>query len=257
MFDLHADIAGLATILVMAGSVWLLSVIKHDVSIVDSAWSLFIAGAMLSYFLVLKTTAPRAWLTVILVATWAARLAIHITLRNWGEAEDKRYQAIRERNQPNFVFKSLYLVFGLQAVLSWIVSLPVLAAIASSSQPNWLDAFGLAVFIFGFLFEATADFQLSRFKGDTTNQGRVMDRGLWRYTRHPNYFGEFCVWWGIYLLALAAGGWWSVVSPLLMSLLLMRISGVVLLEKDIHLRRPGYRDYVARTPAFFPRVPRK
>lgn len=257
MFDLHASIAGFTIILLMASAVWLLSLIKNDVSIVDSAWSLLIAGAMLGYFFVLETTGPRTWLMVILVSAWAVRLALHITWRNWGEAEDKRYQAIRERNQPNFRFKSLYLVFGLQAVLSWIVSLPVLAAMASQRPPNGLDVFGLALFTFGLLFEAIADFQLSRFKGDSTNQGRVMDQGLWRYSRHPNYFGEFCVWWGMFLMALAAGGWWSIVSPLLMSILLLKVSGVTLLEKDIHLRRPDYRDYVARTHAFFPWMPRK
>jgi steroid 5-alpha reductase family enzyme len=106
------------------------------------------------------------------------------------------------------------------------------------------------------IFETGGDYQLARFKADPANQGKVMDRGLWRYTRHPNYFGEFCIWWGYYLIALAAGGWWSIFAPALMTFLLLHVSGVALLEKDIGQRRPAYRDYIARTNAFFPGLPR-
>jgi steroid 5-alpha reductase family enzyme len=147
-------------------------------------------------------------------------------------------------------------VFGLQAVLAWVVSMPLLAAVASNAGWRWLDALGLAVFAFGFVVEALADAQLARFKSDPESRGRVMAEGLWRYSRHPNYFGEFCLWWGWWLVALATGAWWTVVSPLLMSVLLLKVSGVTLLERDIGERRPRYAAYAASTNAFFPWKPR-
>jgi steroid 5-alpha reductase family enzyme len=252
----HAAAWGLAAILLLAAATWVVSLVKSDVSIVDAMWSLLILAAALVYAAVLPPTGPRAPWVLPLAALWALRLSAHITWRNWGEPEDRRYQAIRARNEPRFALKSLYLVFGLQGVLATIVSLPLLAALAAPVPLAWLDAFGLALVVFGVLFEAVADWQLARFKADPGNRGKVMDHGLWRYSRHPNYFGEFCVWWGFFLVALAAGGWWSILSPLLMSVLLLKVSGVALLEQDIGERRPAYRDYVARTNAFFPGAPR-
>jgi steroid 5-alpha reductase family enzyme len=194
-------------------------------------------------------------LTLLLLSLWALRLAVYITARNWGHGEDPRYQAIRRRNDPGFAVKSLWLVFGLQALLAWVISLPLLGAILSPAPQhlNALDYLGAAIWSVGLFFETVGDWQLARFKKDPANQGQVMDRGLWRYTRHPNYFGDFCVWWGFYLIALAGGAWWSIVGPIVMSTLLLRVSGVTLLEKDIGKRRPGYAEYVARTSAFFPR----
>ena len=246
----------LAALIALAVVAWVVSYVKHDVSIVDSVWSLLILLAAGVYATTLDASATRAVVILVLTTLWAMRLALYITARNWGESEDRRYQAIRARNQPGFEWKSLYLVFVLQAVLAWIVSLSLLAANNSVSAWTWLDTLGALVVLFGLLFEATADWQLSRFKANATNHGQVMNRGLWRYTRHPNYFGEFCVWWGFFLIALAAGGWWAVVSPLLMSMLLLKVSGVTLLEQDIGERRPGYRDYILRTNAFFPGLPK-
>ncbi len=251
-----ASFYGLAAMLVLAAVTWLASFIKHDVSIVDSAWSLLILLGAGIYANTLPETGPRAVGVIALVALWAIRLAGYITWRNWGEAEDRRYQEIRARNEPDFEWKSLYLVFGLQAVLAWMVSLSLLAALASGQPCNWLDTVGAAVVLFGIAFETLGDWQLARFKSSPENRGRVMDAGLWRYTRHPNYFGEFCVWWGFFLIALASGGWWAAFSPLLMSVLLLKVSGVTLLEKDIAGRRPAYSDYVARTNAFFPGAPK-
>lgn len=247
---------GLAALIVLAIITWAISYVKHDVSIVDSAWSLMILLAAGVYALTLDGSAPRVLPVLVLVAVWAARLAIYITARNWGEPEDRRYQAIRARNQPHFEWKSLYLVFVLQALLAWLVSISLLSAINSTKPWGWLDTAGALVVAFAVVFESVADWQLSRFKADAANQGRVMNCGLWRYTRHPNYFGEFCVWWGFFLIALAAGGGWSVLSPLLMSVLLLKVSGVTLLEQDIGERRPAYRDYIARTNAFFPGLPK-
>jgi steroid 5-alpha reductase family enzyme len=159
---------------------------------------------------------------------------------------------MRLRNDPGFAWKSLYLVFGLQALLAWLISAPLAAAIGSSHAIGALDVIGAALVAFGIGFEALADAQLARFKAQPASAGRVMDRGLWRFSRHPNYFGECCVWWGLYAIAFAAGGWWTVFSPVVMTVLLLKVSGVTLLEKDIGERRPAYRDYAARTNAFFP-----
>ncbi|MDX1604888.1 MAG: DUF1295 domain-containing protein [Candidatus Competibacterales bacterium] len=256
MFELVPYLYALAALLGLMVLAWLLSLARQDAGIVDSFWSLAFLLAAGVYHQTLAEPGPRATLVLILVAIWALRLSGHITWRNWGEPEDRRYQAIRERNEPGFAFKSLYLVFGLQGVLAWIISLPLLVAMAGSAPLGWLDGLGVALWVVGLVFEAGGDWQLARFKADPANKGRVMDRGFWRYTRHPNYFGDFCVWWGFYLLALAAGGWWSIVAPLLMSFFLLKVSGVALLESDIGERRPAYRDYIRRTNAFFPGPPR-
>ena len=245
-------LSGLAVAAFAAVMTWLVSLSKDNVAIVDSLWSLMFLFAAVTFAVLPPTWGPRATLTLLLVGIWGLRLSIHITWRNWGHGEDRRYQAIRARNQPNFAIKSLYLVFLLQAVLAWIISLPLFAAISSTTQLNVLDCAGGAVWAVGFVFEAGGDWQLSRFKANPANKDKVMDQGLWRLTRHPNYFGDFCVWWGLFLIALAAGAWWSVAGPILMSVLLMRVSGVTLLEKDIGERRPKYADYVRRTNAFFP-----
>jgi len=248
--------AGLGITLTLAAATWVVSYFKTDVSIVDAMWSLLILGAGLAYAAVLPAAGPRADWVLALAVVWALRLSGYIAWRNHGEPEDRRYQEIRARNQPGFAWKSFYLVFVLQAVLAWIISWPLLVAAAGTAPLGILDLVGGALVIFGFLFETVGDWQLARFKADPANAGRVMERGLWRYTRHPNYFGECCVWWGFFLSAAAAGGWWSLCSPLLMSVLLMKITGVTLLEKDLAGRRPAYRDYVLRTNAFFPGPPK-
>ncbi|UCE89531.1 MAG: DUF1295 domain-containing protein [Pseudomonadota bacterium] len=257
MFDWVAYLWGLAAVVLMALAAWPVSVVKHDVSIVDSLWSLMFLAATLVYLTMLPDTGTRAMLVLFLVTAWAVRLSVHITLRNRGHGEDPRYQAIRQRNEPGFAVKSLYLVFGLQAVLAWIISLPLLPALASPMPIGTFDYLGIALWTAGMVFETVGDHQLSRFKSHPVNRGKVMDRGLWRYTRHPNYFGEFLIWWGFYLLALGAGAWWSIVAPLLITFLLLRVSGVALLERDIMARRPNYAGYIRRTNAFFPGPPRK
>lgn len=256
MFDLNAYLYALAALLIAASLTWMVSVPMRNVAIIDSIWSLMFLLAAIVYAAFVAAQGPRTTLVLTLVTIWALRLAIHITVRNIGHGEDRRYQEIRARNQPGFEWKSLYLVFWLQALLAWIISLPLLGSIASPAALGALDIAGIALFALGLFFETVGDWQLARFKADPRNKGVTMDRGLWRYTRHPNYFGDFCVWWGFYLIALSAGAWWSIVGPLLMSTLLMRVSGVALLEKDIGQRRPGYAEYVRRTSAFFPRPPK-
>ncbi len=246
------EAAALGATFALALCGWAWSFARRNVNVVDSLWALFFVAAATAYAGAADATGPRAALLLALVALWAARLSTYLAIRNHGEQEDRRYQAIRARNQPGFGWKSLYLVFGLQALLAWIIAFPLFAAIGSPAPLNAIDAAGIALFGFGLAFEAIADWQLARFKADAANAGRVMDRGLWRYTRHPNYFGEACVWWGIWLVAAAAGAWWTLFAPLLMSFLLLRVSGVALLERDIGERRPAYREYAARTNAFFP-----
>jgi steroid 5-alpha reductase family enzyme len=245
-----------ALILVASTLTWALSVVLRDVGIVDSMWSIFFLLAALVYGSSGDATGPRQTVIVTLVAIWALRLAIYLTWRNWGEPEDHRYVEIRRRNQPGFALKSLLIVFWLQAVLAWVISMPLYAAATGVTPLGLLDYVGIALWATGFFFESVGDYQLARFKSDTGNAGRVLDTGLWRYTRHPNYFGDFCVWWGFFLIALSAGGWWTILSPLLMSLLLLKVSGVTLLEKDISDRRPAYARYITRTNAFFPGPPR-
>lgn len=251
---LPAALAGLAASAALSVAVWAWSVRMHDVSIVDIAWGWLVTAPALAAALLLPRGARTAVVLAIAVA-WAMRLSLYIALRHRAQPEDRRYQAIRARNEPHFARKSLYLVFGLQAVLGWVVSAPLLAAIAGNGEMGPLDVAGLALAAFGLAFEATADAQLARFKADPANHGAIMDRGLWRYSRHPNYFGEFCLWWGLGIVAVAAGAWWALVSPLLMSVLLLRVSGVTLLEGDLRERRPEYRDYIRRTSAFVPRRP--
>jgi steroid 5-alpha reductase family enzyme len=253
---MHAAALGLAACVAVAALTWAISVMRRDVSIVDSVWSVLVLAPVCVAWNVLPQPGPRATVVLLLAALWSVRLAVYITWRHWGHDEDPRYREIRARNEPGFAWKSLYLVFGLQALLGWVVSMPLIGAVAGDAPWSWLDALGSALFAFGLAIEALADGQLARFKAEPSNRGRVMAEGLWRYSRHPNYFGEFCVWWGLWLVALSAGAWWGVVSPLLMTVLLLKVSGVTLLEKDIGQRRPAYRAYVARTNAFFPWKPR-
>jgi steroid 5-alpha reductase family enzyme len=252
MNQLTLWLTALPALLAAAAVTWLVSVAKRNVNIVDTLWSLLFVLAAVVYALAATPAGPRTPLVLAVVGLWGLRLAAYLAWRNWDHDEDRRYQAIRRRNEPNFAVKSLWLVFGFQALLAWLISLPLAGAIAGSAPLGLLDALGVALWAAGLFFETAGDLQLARFKGDPANAGQVMDRGLWRYTRHPNYFGDFCVWWGFYLIALGAGAWWSIVGPLLMSHLLLRVSGVRLLERDIGRRRPAYAEYVRRTNAFFP-----
>ncbi|MDH3377021.1 MAG: DUF1295 domain-containing protein [Gammaproteobacteria bacterium] len=256
MFDLVAWFWALAALLVFALMSWLISLVKHDVSIVDSLWSLMFLLATTMYIWLCTDIGTRLSLVSVLLLIWSLRLCIHITWRNWGEAEDPRYQAIRRNNEPNFEYKSLYIVFGLQAVLAWLIATPLLVAVSGSNPVGPWDIAGIGFWIVGMIFQGVGDWQLARFKSEPGNSGKVMDRGLWRYTRHPNYFGEACVWWGFYLIAVGGGGWWTIFAPVLITFLLLKVSGVALLEKDIDERRPAYRQYRERTNAFIPGPPK-
>ncbi len=256
MPEWNAYLLALAVTALFALLAWAWSVARRNVAVVDSLWSLMILATLAAYLLFAGASGPRATLVLVLVTLWALRLSLHITVRNHGQPEDRRYQAIRHNNEPHFWLKSLYIVFGLQAVLAWFVAMPAVAAAAAPAPLGWLDALAFAVWAAGMAFEVIGDWQLMRFQRAGRGAGRVLDTGLWRYTRHPNYFGEALLWWGVWLFAAAGGAWWTVASPLLMTFLLLRVSGVALLEKDIAERRPAYREYVLRTSAFLPRPPK-
>lgn len=243
-------------ILALAAGAWIIASARRNVGLVDVFWPLFFLAAAAAYAAFGRQLGWRAILALAGIGIWSFRLALYLLARNWRGPEDRRYQAIRARHEPGFVWKSVYLVFGLQAGLAWLISAPLAAIFASDKAIGAVDVPGAALLAFGVVFEAAADAQLAALKADPANHGRVMDRGLWRYSRHPNYFGEFCVWWGIYFLALGAGAWWTLFSPLAMTGLLLRVSGIPLIERDIGERRPEYRAYMARTNAFFP-GPRK
>ena len=244
----------LPLLLLVAAAFWLYSFLRVNVNIVDTLWSLMFLLVTV-YCFAAADAAPdaRSWLVLALVALWSLRLAVHLLVRNWGHQEDRRYRQIRANNEPHFAIKSLYLVFGLQALLAWLISIPLVLAIQPGVAFHWLDAVAVGLWLTGWLFESIADWQLLRFKA--RQAGGVLDTGLWRYTRHPNYFGEFCIWWAFYLLAIPAGGWWAIYSPLLMTVLLLRVSGVTLMEEGMTTRRPDYQAYRDRTSTFFPRRP--
>ncbi len=238
---------------------WLVSLWQHDASIVDPFWGTgFVLLGWLSFLQQEAAATARATLLLGMVTTWGLRLSLYLLWRNWGHGEDPRYAAMRAHHGASFWWISLGTVFVLQGLLLWIISFPIQWCLLQTHQPRFgaLDGLGLLFWLIGLTFESVGDWQLARFKADPANRGQVLDQGLWRYTRHPNYFGDFCVWWGIYLVAARGGAWWTIFSPLLMSVLLMRVSGVRLLESTISERRPAYRDYVRRTNAFFPGPPR-
>jgi steroid 5-alpha reductase family enzyme len=236
---------------------WVVSLLRNNVTHVDSMWSLFFVIAALTCYYLTKESNLRSQVVLVLVSIWAIRLFVYLTWRNWGPHEDHRYVQIRRNNEPHFWLKSIYIIFGLQAVLAWLISMSLFGAINSSAPINLLDYLGIFLVIFGFFWETIGDLQLTRFKSNPSNNGKVLNTGLWRFSRHPNYFGEFCIWWGLYAMSMAAGAWWTLISPILMTLLLLKVSGVTLLESTITERRPAYVDYIKNTNVFLPWIPKK
>lgn len=247
-----------AAIFVLVTGLWAVSVAVRDTSIIDIFWGFgFVVVAWVT-FLVADGSDGYRWLLAVLTTLWGLRLTAHLANRNLGHGEDFRYAKMRERHGSRWPLRSLWAVFWVQGTLMWVVSLPVQGGQQlGEGSPGWLAWVGVAVWAVGLFFETVGDLQLSRFIADSSNRGKVMDQGLWRYTRHPNYFGDFSVWWGIWLVALAAGAWWTVVGPLVMSLLLIKVSGAGLLEKSLSRKREGYDEYVSRTSGFFPLPPRR
>lgn len=238
---------------------WLVSLVLKNASIVDIVWGLGFALVAWAVRLQGDTNTTRQWLLVAMTSVWGLRLGVYLFWRNHGEPEDYRYRAMRKRWGQRFGLVSLGTVFALQGVLMFVVSLALqLGQVDDTPDVGILAIVGVALWIVGIIFEAVGDMQLARFKANPINVGKVLDTGLWRYTRHPNYFGDACVWWGIGLVAAeSVAGRWGLVGPVLMTVLLLRVSGVALLEKSLKKRKPQYAAYVARTSAFIPRPPKK
>ncbi len=248
-----------AAAFVVASVFWLFSLVRRDAGVADIAWGLlFVAIAWASYFG--GDQHPPMLLAALLTSLWGLRLTFHIGKRNLGEAEeDRRYTRMRMKRPAIFWLWSYPMVFLLQGVLALLVAMPLYSlGFADQESVGLLSWLGVVVFAVGLAFEAIGDAQLTRFRRDPSTKGQVMDRGLWRYTRHPNYFGDATVWWGLWLVAVGSGAaWWTFIGPLLMSYLIVRVSGVKMLEADMAERRPAYREYMERTSAFFPLPPRK
>ena len=255
-----AYLYGACLILGLMVTLWLLSLWLRDASIVDIFWGLgFVCVAWLYFALTPQGFSARKGVLSLLVTVWGLRLSVHIFLRNRGKGEDFRYRGWREQAGGKWWWQSFFKVFLLQGVLLWVISAPLLAAQISPIPAGltWLDYAGLVLWVIGFAFEAVGDWQLRRFKADPANRGKLYTGGVWRYTRHPNYFGDAALWWGFFMIAAAAGGWWSVFSPLLMTFLLVRVSGVAMLEKSLAQAKPGYAEYIRTTSAFIPWFPKK
>ena len=247
-------------ILVFMTILWAVSLKLKDTSIVDIFWG---AGFVLSGWTVFALTPNgflvRKILIITLLTIWGLRLSIHILRRNWGKGEDFRYQTWRQEEGQSWWWKSYIRVFLLQGCLMWVISIPLLGA-QYGEHPDRLVVFdyaGIAIWLIGCYYEAVGDSQLTRFKANIQNKGKVLDTGVWRYTRHPNYFGDATQWWGYYLIACASGYFWTIFSPIIMTLFLLRVSGVTLLEKSLKETKPAYKEYIETTSSFIPWFPRK
>lgn len=239
---------------------WLLSIVLRNVSIVDIGWGI---GFVLVAWLAAPLAVGPGTILVAMVTAWGLRLAGYLALRNCGQPEDYRYVAMRQKFGSSFVWSSLFIVFGLQGVIMWVISLPIMVAgVVPIAEPCWiLTGAGVGLWLIGMFFETVGDWQLRRFKSNPENHGKVMDSGLWKYTRHPNYFGEFVIWWGHWLVCLGVSNpaetWWTIISPLLILFLLLKVSGVTLLERAMKKRSPEYESYIQRTSTFIPMPPQR
>lgn len=255
---LSVAVGALALILLAVSLLWLLSIRLRDAGIADVFWGTGFAILALFYAVTTDGLLARKVLLSGLTVVWGTRLSVHLLQRWRGLPEDPRYAAWRTAAGAGFWWKSYFSVFLLQGILMWLISAPLLIGQASESPAHLtiLDAVGFGLWVIGFLFEAVGDAQLRRFKEDPANRGKVLQGGLWAYTRHPNYFGDSVVWWGYFLIALSVpNGGWTIFSPLLMTVLLLRVSGVTLLERGLRESKPKYAEYASRTSAFIPWPP--
>lgn len=259
MTEFTLYINNLLAVIAFMFSGWLFSLYKKNVTIVDSLWGMgFVLIGWLSFYQA-DGVGGRQLLLAGLATIWGVRLSLYLTWRNHGKGEDPRYAKWRQASGRQFSLISLFKVFLLQAVVLWVIALPLQAGqtFRHPAHLGFFDFAGTLVWLAGFIFETVGDAQLARFKSNPENKGKVMDRGLWRYTRHPNYFGECLIWWGVFIIVLAdPGKWWTMVSPVMITLVLLKMTGIPLTEKVILEKRPGYGDYIRNTPAFFPWVPK-
>ncbi|UCG26598.1 MAG: DUF1295 domain-containing protein [Chloroflexota bacterium] len=239
-------------------ALWIISVILKDASIVDLFWGLaFVISAWYAFSQTPDGDPARKLMVVILVMIWGARLSLYLLWRNWGQGEDHRYRAFRQRYGPErYWWVSFFQVFMLQGLVAWVISAPLLGAQIQGGQLNALDYLALIVWLIGFIFEAGSDLQLARFKADPANKGRLLTSGFWHYSRHPNYFGDSAIWWAFGLLSLAAGSYLAAFGAVVMTVLIIRVSGVAMLERTLVKSKPTYAKYARRTSSFIPWPPR-
>jgi steroid 5-alpha reductase family enzyme len=250
----------LAVIISLMTVLWVVSIKLANVSIVDSFWGLGFVLSLMVYYFFSEASGLRSWILLAMVFLWGFRLSVYLTLRNWGKGEDFRYKEFRRKyGAENYWWISFFQTFLLQGFLMWLISAPLLGALfnSKSSQPGALEVLGLLVWLIGFCFEAGGDWQLSRFKSNPGNKGKVLDKGFWRYTRHPNYFGDAAVWWGYGIFSISVGSYIAALGSLLMTALILKVSGVVLLEKSLNRDKPAYAGYVRKTAPFIPWFPKK
>lgn len=239
---------------------WVWSVIIKNASIVDLFWGAGFVIANAYYFFAPGEYFTRQIILFVLVTIWGLRLSIYLSFRNIGKGEDYRYQEFRKKyGHERYWWFSYFQVFLLQGVLLMLISLPLLGSQynTENNNINFLDYLAIAVWVIGFLFEAGGDFQLTKFKKNPANKGKVLDTGFWKYTRHPNYFGDAFVWWAYALFAIAAGSYWTIIGSVIMTLLLIKVSGVALLEKKLKSAKPEYKEYIRKTNSFIPWFPKK
>lgn len=251
---------GLFLILALVSILWIISIFLRNVSIVDLFWGMGFVIVNTWYFFANEAISYREILLLVLVTIWGLRLSIYLALRNIGKGEDFRYREFRKNyGEKNYWWISYFQTFLLQGVLMWMISSALWGVNRSSVETslNIIDYVGLLVWITGFIFEAGGDYQLARFKMNPANKGKVLNTGFWRYTRHPNYFGDAAVWWGYGLLCLSSGSYWYLFGSVLMTLLIIKVSGVALLEKTLKVQKPQYQDYIQKTNSFFPWFPKK
>lgn len=247
--------AGLIAIFFLALAGWALSLARDNVNHARCLWGLSIGMVAYCYALFFYDLHARAWLILTLVTLWAVRLSAYLGWRDWFKAEDFRYAALRKKDPTFFWLTSILSVFCLQGLFAWLVSLPLFAAIENNAHLNFFDFFGAMLVIFGIIFSTVADAQLATFSQQTRHQHKVLQTGLWQFSRHPNYLGECFMWWGFFFIAFAAGAWWSVISPLLVMILLRNHAANI--EKNMLTHRPQYVRYMQSTPQFLPRFKKK
>jgi len=247
-------------VMIMMTLLWLYSIIIKNAGIVDIFWGIGFVAAAFYYYFNTEGFETRKLIVLILTTIWGLRLSIHIFIRNFGKGEDFRYQQFRQDYGPKrYWWFSFFQVFLLQGFLVAVISAPLLGSMiyAGKNQLNIVDFIGIFIWIVGFIFEAGGDFQLMLFKKNPENKGKILTSGLWKYTRHPNYFGDCTVWWAFGILSVAGGAYLPIFSSALMTFLLLRVSGVSLLERTLKKAKPGYEKYMNSTNSFFPWFPKR
>lgn len=260
MSFLEIYLYGFGFVMVLMTLIWILSVRMKNASIVDPFWSVGFIVAGATYFFYTQGFQMRQIIVLSLLLIWGLRLAVYLGWRNIGKPEDYRYQQFRKDYGPErYWWFSFFQVFLLQGFLLWLVSAPLISAMyyGADIPLGPFDYVGIALWLIGFIFEAGGDYQLTRFKKNPNNKGKLLTSGLWKYTRHPNYFGDACLWWGFGCFSISVGSYIPLLGPLLMSLLIIKVSGVAMLERTLNHTKPGYKDYVRRTSSFIPWFPKK